>query len=206
MDTSSFLITKIGDDYKVQFLRTVMDNNQENKKNTTFYLRGNDLKIYLIRSKDEKEQNLDNQNFSKKKYASQELVNNEIINFINMFYQYSDAQDIEGLAKCYDERVEKWFLESQPVTNAYIKQSASQYIKKVQNERTETYDYRIKELGNGRYEVQFKIDYSYEFRSQGIQKPKRKGVVGDVIMKLRRTDEDFKVYYLELKNPQNYNY
>lgn len=198
VDTSSFQITKIDEGYKVKFLRKNISKNQEVIKNTTFYLRKNDLKIYLTRSEDIKKSTPKYQN------SQTQSIEPDIINFIQTFYQYADAQNVDELVKCYDEKVEKWFLENQPVNKDYIKNNASKYIQKVQNEKTETWDYQIKNLGNDQYEVHFKIDYSYEPKSKGLQKVKRKGVIGDTIMKIRRVNQEFKVFYLELKNQKEY--
>ncbi len=198
VDTSSFKITKIDDGYKVNFLRKNLSKNQEIIKNTTFYLRKNNLKIYLTRSEDIKNSTPKNQN------PQTQNLESEITHFIQSFYQYADAQNIDELVKCYDEKVEKWFLENYPVTNDYIKKNASNYVQKVQKEKTETWEYQIKDLGNAHYEVQFKIDYSYEPKPKGLQRVKRKGVIGDVIMKIRKVNEEFKVYYLELKNQKEY--
>lgn len=199
VDTSSFSIQKIEDGYKVHFIRKNVNHQQEIFKKTTVFLRNNDLKIYLIHSLDIK-----NDKNQQEKNANQKLIETEIINFIVMFYQYADKQDIEGLLKCYDNQVEKWFLENKPVTKDYIRQNASQYIQKVENEKTETSDYQILPLGNNRFEVHFRIDYSYNLKTKGIVRNKRKGTLGEVTMKLRKEGEDFKIYYLELKNQKEY--
>lgn len=198
VDTSSFLIQKIEDGYKVNFIRKNINHQQIIFKKTTVFLRDNDLKIYLVHSLDIKNDK------NQQKNANQTLIETEIINFIIMFYQYADKQDIEGLVKCYDDRVEKWFLENKPVTKDYIRQNASQYVQKVENEKTETSDYQILALENNHFEVHFRIDYSYNLKTKGIVRNKRKGVIGEVIMKLRKQGEDFKIYYLELKNQKEY--
>ena len=193
VDTSSFVIRKINDGYKVQFKRIFQNEKQKVEKKTTFYLRDNNLNVYHYFSEDI--QTTPKENFPLEK---------EIYTFLQNFYEYADNQDVDKLVNCYDEKVEKWFLENTPVTNDYIRKQAEKYIQTVQNEITDISNVRISPIGNQEFEIRFHMEYSYEFRSKGLKRNKRRGSSNEVLMKIRRKKDSFKIYHLEILKSKNF--
>jgi len=196
VDTSRLVVKKIEGGYKVNFERTFQTEKENIKKRTTFYLRENNLNLYHFFSEDIK----NNQN----KVSTNHSIEVEIEEFIRNFYTYADNQNTEKLVACYDDKVEKWFLENQPVNKEYILKQSKNYIQTVQNEITDIYEIQITPLKKDHYEVRFHIDYSYELKSKGLKRKKRKGLTGEVLMKLRKKGEEWKIYHLELINKKEY--